>query len=146
VYLPRVEQAAPSRTPSADAPSDRPAGHQRILLVEDNDMVRGPVTLLLEELGYAVVPAAEATEAIELAADGAPIDLLLTDVVMPGMNGRLLAERLREQRPELKVLFMSGYTDDAVITRGVIDREMAFLQKPFGADQLARMVAELLNG
>jgi two-component system cell cycle sensor histidine kinase/response regulator CckA len=146
VYLPRVDQAVASRAPSAPARADRPAGHQRILLVEDNDMVRGPVTLLLEELGYDVVPAAEATEAMALAADGAPIDLLLTDVVMPGMNGRQLAERLREQRPELKVLFMSGYTDDVIITQGVIDREMAFLQKPFGADQLARMVAELLDG
>src|SRR5260370_39841232 len=82
-------------------------------------------------------------EVLELAADGAPIDLLLTDVVMPGMNGRQLAERLREQRPELKVLFMSGYTDDAVIARGVIDHEMAFLQKPVGADQLAQVVADL---
>jgi two-component system cell cycle sensor histidine kinase/response regulator CckA len=101
--------------------------------------------MLLEELGYDVVAVEGPTEALELAADGAPIDLLLTDVVMPGMNGRLLAERLRELRPELKVLFMSGYTDDAVIARGVIDHEMAFLQKPFGADQLAQAVSQLFN-
>jgi two-component system cell cycle sensor histidine kinase/response regulator CckA len=145
VYLPLVEDAITSRTPPAETGVDRPAEHERILLVEDNEIVRGPVTLLLEELGYDVVAAEGPTEALELAADGAPIDLLLTDVVMPGMNGRVLAERLRALRPELKVLFMSGYTDDAVIARGVIDHEMAFLQKPFGADQLAQAVAELFS-
>jgi two-component system cell cycle sensor histidine kinase/response regulator CckA len=143
VYLPRVEEAVSSRAPSPATRVERPVGDQRILLVEDNEIVRGPVTLLLQALGYDVVSAAGPTEALELAADGAAIDLLLTDVVMPGMNGRQLAERLREQRPELKVLFMSGYTDDAVIARGVIDHQMKFLQKPFGADQLAQAVAEL---
>jgi two-component system cell cycle sensor histidine kinase/response regulator CckA len=136
VYLPRVEEAVSSRTPALETRVDRPVGYQRILLVEDNEIVRGPVTQLLEELGYEVVSAPGPT-------DGAPIDLLLTDVVMPDMNGRQLAELLREQRPELKVLFMSGYTDDAVIARGVIDHKMEFLQKPFGADQLAQAVAEL---
>jgi two-component system cell cycle sensor histidine kinase/response regulator CckA len=144
VYLPHVEQLVSSRAPS-EARAARPAGNGRILLVEDNEIVRGPVTLVLEELGYDVVPAADPNEALALAADGAPIDLLLTDVVMPGMNGRQLAEQLREDRPELKVLFMSGYTDDAVIAQGVIDHEMAFLQKPFGADQLAQVVAELFD-
>ncbi len=145
VYLPLVEDAVTSRASSAEARVDRPVGHERILLVEDNEIVRGPVTMVLEELGYDVVAAAGPAEALELAADGAPIDLLLTDVVMPGMNGRQLAERLRALRPKLKVLFMSGYTDDAVIARGVIDHEMAFLHKPFGADQLAQVIAELLD-
>jgi two-component system, cell cycle sensor histidine kinase and response regulator CckA len=145
VYLPVVRQAVTSRTSAPEARIDRPAGHERILLVEDNEIVRGPVTLLLEELGYDVVAAEGPTEALALAASGAPLDLLLTDVVMPGMNGRQLAERLRELQPGLKVLFMSGYTDDAVIARGVIDHEMAFLQKPFGADQLAQTVAELFS-
>jgi two-component system, cell cycle sensor histidine kinase and response regulator CckA len=145
VYLPLVDDAVTFRETPEAPPVARPPGHERILLVEDNEIVRGPVTLLLEELGYDVVPAEGPTEALELAADGAPIDLLLTDVVMPGMNGRQLAERLRELRPELKVLFMSGYTDDAVIARGVIDHEMAFLQKPFGADHLARAVSELFG-
>jgi two-component system, cell cycle sensor histidine kinase and response regulator CckA len=145
VYLPLVEEALTPRGSALETPVDRPADHERILLVEDNEIVRGPVTLLLEALGYDVVPAEGPTEALELAADGAPIDLLLTDVVMPGMNGRQLAERLRELRPELKVLFMSGYNDDAVIARGVIDHEIAFLQKPFGADQLSQAVAELFG-
>jgi two-component system, cell cycle sensor histidine kinase and response regulator CckA len=145
VYLPVVRQAVTSRTSAPEARIDRPAGHERILLVEDNEIVRGPVTLLLEELGYDVVAAEGPTEALALAASGAPLDLLLTDVVMPGINGRQLAERLRELQPGLKVLFMSGYTDDAVIARGVIDHEMAFLQKPFGADQLAQTVAELFS-
>jgi PAS domain S-box-containing protein len=145
VYLPHVDDTITARISTPEPQVLRPSRHERILLVEDNEMVRGPVTLLLEELGYDVVPAAGPTEALALAADGAPIDLLLTDVVMPVMNGRKLAERLRELRPELKVLFMSGYTDDVVITRGVTDHEMAFLQKPFGADQLAQAVAELLG-
>src|SRR5258706_1369141 len=144
-YLPLAEDAVTSHASSAEARVDRPVGHERILLVEDNEIVRGPVTMVLEELGYDVVAAAGPAEALELAADGAPIDLLLTDVVMPGMNGRQLAERLRALRPKLKVLFMSGYTDDAVIARGVIDHEMAFLHKPFGADQLAQVIAELLD-
>jgi CheY-like chemotaxis protein len=145
VYLPLVEEAVTSRVPSPSTRDERPTGHQRILLVDDNEIVRGPVTLVLEDIGYDVIVASGPAEAIELAADGAPIDLLLTDVVMPGMNGRQLAERLREQRPELKVLFMSGYTDDAALARGVLDREMAFLQKPFGADQLAQTVSELFD-
>jgi two-component system cell cycle sensor histidine kinase/response regulator CckA len=145
VYLPLVDEVVSSRPRLSDVIVERPPGNQRILLVEDNEIVRGPVTMLLEELGYDVVPADGPAQAIDLAADGAPIDLLLTDVVMPGMNGRKLAERLRESRSELKVLFMSGYTDDAVIARGVVDREMAFLQKPFGADQLAQAVAALFD-
>ena len=145
VYLPLVDRAVTSRVPSPNARVDRPVGHQRILLVEDNEIVRGPLILVLEDLGYEILPAADPAEALELAADGAPIDLLLTDVVMPGMNGRQLAELLREQRPDLKVLFMSGYTNDAVLARGVIDHEMAFLQKPFGADQLAQVIADLFE-
>ena len=143
VYLPRVEDAVGVRVPTQVMREDRPPGYQRILLVEDNEVVRGPVTQLLEELGYDVLSAESPSEALELSADGDPIDLLLTDVVMPEMNGRQLAELLREKRPELRVLFMSGYTDDSVIARGVIDHQMKFLQKPFGADQLAQAVAEL---
>ena len=147
VYLPRIEDEGAVAAAALPTPArvDRPVGHERILLVEDNEIVRGPITLVLEDLGYEVVPACDPEQALELAAAAGAIDLLVTDVVMPGMNGRQLAELLLAERPELKVLYMSGYTDDAVIARGVIDREMAFLQKPFGADDLAQKVSELLE-
>jgi CheY-like chemotaxis protein len=102
------------------------------------------VARLLSDLGYEVVPADGPEEALRLAA-GRTVDLLVTDVVMPMMNGRQLAERLLADRPELKVLYMSGYTDDAVIARGVIEAGTAFLQKPFGGDRLAQKIRELLD-
>ena len=145
MYLPRVDASAAAAELPEPARVDRPVGQERIMLVEDNEIVRGPITQVLEELGYQVVAAAHPAEALELAGGQGAIDLLVTDVVMPGMNGRQLAELLLAQQPGLKVLYMSGYTDDAVIARGVIDREMAFLQKPFGADELAQKVRELLE-
>ena len=99
---------------------------------------------VLESLGYDVTTAASPAEALRFA-DGEALDLLVTDVVMPEMNGRQLAERLLEDIPEMKVLFISGYTDDAVIARGVVPPGTAFLQKPFGADRLAQKIRELLD-
>jgi two-component system cell cycle sensor histidine kinase/response regulator CckA len=146
VYMPRGGVApAPERAPEAGvATQDRPVGSGVILLVEDNDAVRRPVARLLSDFGYDVVAADGPEEALRLAA-GRRLDLLVTDVVMPTMNGRQLAERLLADRSDLKVLYMSGYTDDAVIARGVIEPGTAFLQKPFGADQLAQKIRELLD-
>ena len=145
VYMP-MGGAAPAHkhAPAGVAKLDRPVGSGVILLVEDNDAVRRPVARLLSDLGYEVVPADGPEEALRLAT-GRTLDLLVTDVVMPMMNGRQLAERLLADRPELKVLYMSGYTDDAVIARGVIEAGTAFLQKPFGADRLAQKIRELLD-
>ncbi|HEY2543789.1 MAG TPA: response regulator, partial [Gaiellaceae bacterium] len=145
VYMPSdAEGARAVPAPASSPKSVRPHGVGRILLVEDNDAVRVPVTQLLAELGYEVLPANGPEAALALAKD-ATVDLLVTDVVMPAMNGRQLAETLLAERPELKVLYMSGYTDDAVIARGVIEPGTAFLQKPFGADRLAQKVGELLR-
>ncbi len=145
VYMPIGGVApAPERAPEGVATQDRPVGSGVILLVEDNDAVRRPIARLLSDFGYEVVPADGPEEALRLAA-GRTLDLLVTDVVMPLMNGRQLAERLLADRPELKVLYMSGYTDDAVIARGVIEAGTAFLQKPFGADKLAQKVRDLLD-
>ena len=145
VYMP-IGGVAPARkrAPEGVATQDRPVGCGVILLVEDNDAVRRPVARLLSDFGYEVVAADGPEEALRLAV-GRTLDLLVTDVVMPLMNGRQLAERLLADRPELKVLYMSGYTDDAVIARGVIEAGTAFLQKPFGADRLAQKVRELLD-
>ena len=145
VYLPHVAGVAQAPLP-APPRVDRRACHERILFVEDNELVRGPVSQVLEELGYDVLSAGSPAEALEVAGVHDAIDLLITDIVMPGMNGRRLAELLLERQPQLKVLYISGYTDDAVIARGIVDREMAFLQKPFGSDQLAQKLGELLDG
>ncbi len=133
-------------TPSQRAPDagDRPSGCERILLVEDNDAVRVPLAAVLVDIGYEVIAAPGPEDALRLA-EGAEIDLLVTDVVMPAMNGRQLAERLLPDHEGMHVLYISGYTDDAVIARGVIDPGTAFLQKPFGADRLARKIRELLD-
>ena len=100
----------------------------------------------LEDCGYTVVEACHARQALEIAQGSpAPIPLLITDVVMPGMGGRELAERLAASHPEMRVLYMSGYTDDAVAGQGVVAGAVAFLQKPFTAAVLARKVRELLD-
>jgi len=144
IYLPAVANAESAEQAPADGGPARPAGRERLMLVEDNDAVRGPVAALLEDLGYHVIAASGPQEALAVA-DGEAVDLLVTDVVMPGMNGRQLAETLVEEHPEMKVLYISGYTDDAVIARGVVEAGTAFLQKPFGADRLAQKVRELLD-
>jgi PAS domain S-box-containing protein len=146
VYMPigGAVAPAPERAPEGVATQDRPGGSGVILLVEDNDAVRRPVARLLSDFGYDVVAADGPEEALRLAA-GRRLDLLVTDVVMPTMNGRQLAERLLTDQSDLKVLYISGYTDDAVIARGVIEAGTAFLQKPFGADQLAQKIREVLD-
>jgi two-component system, cell cycle sensor histidine kinase and response regulator CckA len=144
VYMRSAARSTAETAPAPAATHARPSGSGTILLVEDNDAVRRPVARLLAELGYDVVPAEGPDQALALA-DGRALDLVLTDVVMPKMNGRQLAERLVASRPSLKVLYMSGYTDDAVIARGVIEPGTAFLQKPFGVDRLAQKIRELLD-
>ncbi len=145
VYLPRATHSSPRRPPAA-APSDLPAGAETILLVEDEDLVRELGRDMLRLFGYTVLEARHAGEALVVAERYAGrIHLLLTDVVMPDMNGRELAERLSAQRPDTRVLYVSGHTEDAVLSHGVQAGEMAFLQKPFRADTLARKIRQLLD-
>ena len=145
VYMPSGGSKPSTATaPVAATTATRPSGSGTILLVEDNDAVRRPLARLLADLGYDVLAADGPEEAIAHA-HGRTIDLLVTDVVMPGMNGRLLSEKLVAAQPSMRVLYMSGYTDDAVIARGVIEPGTAFLQKPFGADRLAQKIRELLD-
>ena len=145
IYMPSlIGTDRPGVVASVPGVGDRPSGCERILLVEDNDAVRVPLAEVLADLGYDVIAAPGPEEALRLAA-GAEIDLLVTDVVMPAMNGRQLAGRLLPDHEGMHVLYISGYTDDAVIARGVIDPGTAFLQKPFGADRLAQKIRELLD-
>ena len=146
VYFPLVEGDAPAAF--QPAPSRRSiGGTETILVVEDEQSVRGVVVRVLERLGYTPLVAPDAAAAIPIAAafHGA-IDLLLTDVVMPGMGGPELARQLQAVRPGLPVLFVSGYTDDAIVQHGVLEPGVEFLQKPFTPDALARRVREVLDG
>jgi two-component system cell cycle sensor histidine kinase/response regulator CckA len=145
VYLPRAESdGVPTARPAAVRPSSR--GSETILLVEDEELVRQLARKILEGHGYHVVVAASGNAALELmAADRPPPDLLVTDVVMPGMSGRELAEQLRVRQPQLRVLFVSGYTDDAVVRHGVLQQDVFFLQKPFNSSALLQKVRGVLD-
>jgi signal transduction histidine kinase len=144
VYLPRVEGEAAQAT-TAPAPV-APRGSETILVVEDDPSVRVIAVRTLRALGFSVLEAASGPEALRLAAaHEAPIHLLLTDVVMPHMGGRELAARLRAARPDLKVLFTSGYTHNAIVHRGVLDPGLSFLPKPYVPHVLARRVRDTLD-
>jgi PAS domain S-box-containing protein len=145
VYLPRVEAPAAVEEPERTV-GDTVHGAETILVVEDEDAVRSMVREALEARGYRVLVARNGVEALDLAGRyGDYIDLLISDVIMPQMNGAELAQRLARLRPGLRVLFVSGYTDDAVIRLGVLEKRTAFLQKPFSLDLLARTVREVLD-
>jgi PAS domain S-box-containing protein len=145
IYLPRVDAAAVSGV-SAPALIASLRGTETVLLVEDAAAVRAVTHQALARQGYTVLDAPNGAEALRIAADHPdPIHLLLTDVVMPGLSGRQLADELTRLRPDTKVLFTSGYTDDAVVRHGVLESGIAYLQKPFTVDGLARKVREVLD-
>jgi two-component system cell cycle sensor histidine kinase/response regulator CckA len=138
--------AGPAELVAPPTPADEPGGTETVLLVEDDDAVRTVARLALVARGYRVLEAAFGTEALTLAAGCAEgIDLLLTDVVMPGMGGRELADRLGRDAPGLRVLFVSGYTEDAVLRAGVSGAGVAYLPKPYTPATLTRKVREVLD-
>jgi PAS domain S-box-containing protein len=133
-------------TEAAGQSGQWPAGEETILLVEDDPMVREFVLHTLRAQGYNIIVAANGPRALQMAqAYQEPIHLLLTDVVMPGMSGSEVAERLRAQKPGLKIIFTSGYTDETVIRHGVQESELTFLPKPFSPMELAKKVREILD-
>jgi PAS domain S-box-containing protein len=143
VALPRVDAPADSLTVRREVGTL--AGSETILLVEDDALLRPLATSVLSRLGYTLLVAEDAREAERVAAEHrGPIHLLLTDVVMPGASGADLARRLTVTRPETRVLYMSGYLDEAIVQHGVLEPGVAFLHKPFGPEALARKVREVL--
>jgi two-component system cell cycle sensor histidine kinase/response regulator CckA len=145
IYLPRLD--APAELPPPEAAlSLTPSGAETILLVEDQDDVRALAADILRAHGYTVLEAADPVEARQIGnRNHEPIDLLLTDVVMPRASGPELAEELAPVRPEMKVLFMSGYTDQAIVHHGVLDSGVAYLEKPFSVETLTRRVRAVLD-
>lgn len=145
VYLPQlVGEEAPAEECAAEMTA--PRGSETILLVEDEEVVRGLARQILEQAGYNVLDASGGEEAIRLSRERRePIHLLLTDVVMPETSGKEIAQRLTSMRPATRVLYMSGYTDDAIVHHGVLDSNVQFIQKPFTPVGLARKVREVLD-
>ena len=144
IYLPRTDESPVPEHDGTGAPAA--GGSETILVAEDHEAVRSFAAAALRQRGYHVIEASDGNHALAVAARHAGrLHLLLTDVVMPGMNGKELSERLKELRPTLKVLFMSGYTAEAFADRGVFDSGVAFLHKPFSPEELAAKVREMLG-
>jgi CheY-like chemotaxis protein len=145
IYLPRfdvaVETVVEKRIEEVSS-----KGSETVLLVEDEEMVRDMTSEALRESGYRVLEARDTNHALSLCQDfEEEIHLMLSDVVMPVMSGRVLAEAVAPLRPEMRVLYMSGYTDDHIVHHGVLEEGMNFIEKPFTADLLARKVRDVLD-
>ena len=146
IYLPRFTGPLPEGAAQDEAAQEMPrASGDTVLVVEDDERVRQVSVEALRELGYAVLQAADAHQALAMLALHPEIGLLFTDVVMPEMNGRQLAAKALEARPDLKVLYTTGYTRNAIVHNGMLDAEVAFLAKPFTVDQLARKIRRVLD-
>jgi CheY-like chemotaxis protein len=142
MYLPPATGALPVVEPALVPAVE--GGHETILVVEDDALVRIFVLTQLHSLGYVTLDAANATDALVLAHSGHPFDLLFTDVIMPGMNGRQLADEILKVRPGLRVLFTSGYTENAIIHHGRLDEGVLLLAKPYRKSDMAIMIRKAL--
>jgi CheY-like chemotaxis protein len=145
VYLPRVDEQ-PEAVVADAVPTPVQSGHETVLLVEDTESLREVIREVLEAQGYTLLQASHGEEALTLAREHTrPIHLLLTDLVMPKLGGADLARQLASLRPEMRVLYMSGYTDGAISRQGVLQAGSALLEKPFTTERLARAVREALD-
>jgi len=145
VYLPRIAGEAVVAQPAVTAAATAPlATSKTVLIAEDAEALRQMTRRMLQRHGYSVLVASNADEAVRLFRAHPTIDVLLTDVVMPGASGPELTMRLKEERPELKVVYMSGYTEDAIVQRGVLNHGVAFLHKPFTFEALGRKLQDVL--
>ncbi|MCK5794629.1 MAG: response regulator, partial [Anaerolineales bacterium] len=145
VYLP-ISREAKTEEKSSGGISGNLKGTETILVVEDDLQVRSFTNIILNRHGYTVLEAGSGPEALTvLEAQAKPVDLMLTDVILPGMNGKDLFARVAEENPRMKVLFMSGYTDDVIAQHGVLDEDVVFIQKPFAGQALAIKLREVLD-
>jgi len=146
IYLPQVSESAAPQPAASSQTQDRKAASETILVVEDEPVVRSLIVRMLKHSGYKVLDAGSGEAALKLLEDySGPLDLVVTDVVMPGMSGRTLAERLEQKHPQTKILFMSGYADDAVMRHGILEANVFFLQKPFSMETIERKVRETID-
>jgi CheY-like chemotaxis protein len=146
IYLPRHQTQAGKET-QTDRPEPIETGSETILVVEDNTDILEINRTMLEQQGYIVLTAASPVEALDVVKTyTGSIDLLITDVIMPVMNGRELAKRLESNRPDLKLLYMSGYTADIIAHHGVLEDGIHFIQKPFSMRELAAKVRQVIEG
>jgi DNA-binding response OmpR family regulator len=145
VYLPRVDEVSDAHSVAQATPRPQ-RGTETILIVEDEEAVRELIQTVLIEKGYDVIPSLDPQHAEQIAGNFAgEIHLLLTDMVMPGMSGRELADRISAKRRDIRVLFMSGYTENVITTGGMLEEGLAFLQKPFSPVALVHKVREVLS-
>jgi two-component system cell cycle sensor histidine kinase/response regulator CckA len=145
IYFPQVE-GENAKTASLSGPETGDRGSETILVVEDEEAVRALTVRILQDRGYHVLAAEDGLEALRVAQDyQEEIHLIVTDVVMPGISGKILVARLETIRPHIKALYISGYTDNSIVHHGILDSNVAFLQKPFSIDSLARKVRAVLN-
>jgi len=146
IYLPAAAVEEPREASKVATASPSPRGHETLLLVEDEANVRAFAARVLREQGYHVIEATDGADAIGIARQApSPVHLLITDVVMPRMNGRALVAELRRDQPHLEVLYISGYTPDDIADRGIEETEATMLPKPFSPEALVRKVRELLD-
>ncbi len=145
IYFPRIEGESPEKIEGSNSESGT-QGIETVLITEDEFSVRALAARILRARGYAVLEASNGKEALRIAGEYAgEIQLVLTDVIMPGMSGKDLVSKLKATRPGIKAFYISGYTDNAIVHHGILDPGIAFLQKPFTAENLARKVREVLN-
>jgi CheY-like chemotaxis protein len=146
IYLPRDGQdVVPEVVPEPLSTAPCTQGGETILIVDDEESIRMLVTETLTELGYVTIEAPDGPSALKLLADDRHVDLLVTDVGLPGMNGRQLADAIRSTRPDLKVLFITGYAENAVLNHGHLEAGMHIITKPFAMDALATRIRELID-
>jgi PAS domain S-box-containing protein len=146
LYLPRAASVPELASATASGTGSERGGRETILVVEDSDQVRMLVTAQLHDLGYRVIEAANGSDALAVLADGQDIDLLFTDIVMPGgMTGKALADEARRRRPNLRVLFTSGYTENSIVHHGRLERDINFLSKPYRRRDLAETLRRVLD-
>ncbi len=144
IYIPAFTQEEYTDEKTAEGPAASGVG--QVLLVEDDEMVRKMTTVMLRQIGYTVLDAPSPQQALSICENKSlSIDLLVTDVVMPGMSGTELKDRIKKIRPDIKVLFMSGYTSNVIVHRGLLEEGVHFIQKPFSINDLARKAREAMG-